>query len=306
MCSGMLAIQDISANLSAGDVRRLKRFPRLALFLAIAAHENSAEGDDPSAVFLGTGWGALSETSNFLTRLFETNEQFPSPIDFIGSVHNAAAGQIAMRFQATGANITMTGGDYSFEQALMAASLLSNSIDDTFLVIGADESHPQLSRLFDRSACGSATLSDGGGALCLKTGPNASGFTIQPVFFESRENNPEVISSLIRRLEQPQQINDRYGVILAGLPAACRPEGEMQLQNLLSLSGFNHPVIDYRKITGEYASASAVAAVMAVKFLQAGKIPQALCRDKPVDLGQKGALIIGMGNFITALEVMPT
>lgn len=64
-------------------------------------------------------------------------------------------------------------------------------------------------------------------------------------------------------------------------------------------------MIDYRKITGEYASASAVAAAMAVKFLQNGKIPEALCRDKPADLGQKGALIIGTGSFITALEVMP-
>jgi 3-oxoacyl-[acyl-carrier-protein] synthase-1/3-oxoacyl-[acyl-carrier-protein] synthase II len=304
-CAGMLGIQDISANLSAGEVRRLKRFPRLALSLAIAAHKNSGESDNPSAVFLGTGWGALSETSDFLTRLFETDEQFPSPIDFIGSVHNAAAGQIAMRFQATGANITMTGGDYSFEQALMAADLLSNSIDDTFLVIGADESHPQLSRLFDRSVSGSAILSDGGGALCLKTGPSASGFTIQPVFFEGRENNPKVISSLVQQLGPSRQINDRYGVILAGLPAACRREGEIQLQNLLALSGFNHPVIDYRKITGEYASASAVAAAMAINFLQDGKIPEALCKDKPVDLSQKGALIIGTGDFITALEVMP-
>jgi len=304
-CAGMLGIRPISANLAAGKVRRLKRFPRLALSLAIAAHENSGEGPDPSSVFLGTGWGALSETSDFLTRLFETNEQFPSPIDFIGSVHNAAAGQIAMRFQATGPNITMTGGDYSFEQALMAASLLSNGIDDTFLVIGADESHPQLSRLFDRSTSGSAILSDGGGALCLKTAASTTGFTIQPVFFESRENNPEVISSLIQRLGQPQQINDRYGLILAGIPAACRHEGEMQLKNLVSLSGFTSPVIDYRKITGEYASASAVAAAIAVKFLQNGKIPEALCRDKPAGLGQKGALIIGTGSFITALEVMP-
>jgi hypothetical protein len=114
-----------------------------------------------------------------------------------------------------------------------------------------------------------------------------------------------VISSLIQHLGQPGQINDRYGVILAGIPAAWRHEGEMQLKNLVSLSGFTHPVIDYRKITGEYASASAVATAMAVKFLQNGKIPETLCREKPVDLGQKGALIIGTGSFITALEVMP-
>ena len=155
-CAGMLDLSEISANLSARQIRRLKRFPRLALSLAIAAHENSGAGDTPAAVFLGTGWGALSETADFLNRLFETDEQFPSPIDFVGSVHNAAAGQIAMQFQATGANITMTGGDYSFEQSLMAADLVSGNIRDGFLVIGADESHPELSRLFDRSVAKSA------------------------------------------------------------------------------------------------------------------------------------------------------
>lgn len=304
-CAGMLSQQEISTNLSAGQVRRLKRFPRLALSLAIAAHENSGAGDAPAAVFLGTGWGALSETSDFLNRLFETDEQFPSPTDFIGSVHNAAAGQIAMQFEATGANITMTGGDYSFEQSLMAADLVSGNMRDGFLVIGADESHPELSQLFDRSVAKSACPADGGGALYLKKETRTSGLTIRSVFFESSANNPAVISSLIQQIEKKQPLNDRYGVILAGLPAASRGEGEIQLQTLLALSGFNHPVIDYRKLTGEFASASAVAAVMAVNFLQAGQIPEAICKNKPGDLATKGALIIGTGDFITAIEVMP-
>jgi 3-oxoacyl-[acyl-carrier-protein] synthase-1/3-oxoacyl-[acyl-carrier-protein] synthase II len=304
-CAGMLDLQEVSANLSAGQIRRLKRFPRLVLSLAVAAHENSGTGDTPAAVYLGTGWGALSETSDFLKRLFETDEQFPSPIDFVGSVHNAAAGQVAMQLNATGANITMTGGDYSFEQSLMTAGLLSKSNNDPFLVIGADESHPELSPLFDRSVSNSSILSDGGGALCLKNGPNASGLTIDSLFFESSQNNPEVISSLIQQLEQLQPINERYGMILAGIPAACRNEGKIQLQTLLSLTGYHHPVIDYRKVTGEFASASAVAAVMAVKFLQEASIPKSLCQDKQVDLSAKGALIIGTGGFITAMEVMP-
>jgi len=125
------------------------------------------------------------------------------------------------------------------------------------------------------------------------------------VFFESSANNPDVISALIKQIEQQQPLNDRYGVILAGLPAACRSKGEIQLQTLLTITGFNQPVIDYRKITGEFASASAVAAVLAVKFLQKGQIPEPLCENKPVELGAKGALIIGTGDFITAMEVMP-
>jgi 3-oxoacyl-(acyl-carrier-protein) synthase len=304
-CAGMLDLMEISANLSAGRVRRLKRFPRLALSLAIAAHANSDAGDTPAAVFLGTGWGALSETSDFLNRLFETDEQFPSPTDFVGSVHNAAAGQIAMHFQAGGANITMTGGDFSFEQSLMAAGLLSDNIRDAFLVIGADEFHPELSQLFDRSVAKSSRPADGGGALYLKKGTGNSGLTIGSVFFESSENNPNVVSSLIQQIEAQQAFNDRYGVILAGLPAACRSQGDIQLQTLLALTGFKHPVIDYRKLTGEFASASAVAAIMAVKFLQQGQIPGPLCEDKPGELGEKGALIIGTGDYFTAMEVMP-
>jgi len=305
VCAGILDIEEISAHLSAARIRRLKRFPRLALSLAIAAHENSGAGDTPAAIFLGTGWGALSETSDFLTRLFETDEQFPSPTDFIGSVHNAAAGQIAMQFQATGPNLTMTGGDYSFEQSLMAAGLVSRNIRDGFLVVGADESHPQLSRLFDRSVAKSACPADGGGALYLKKGTGKSELTIRSVFFEGCENNPGVISSLIQKIEKQQPLNDRYGLILAGFPAARRSKGEVQLQTLLARTGFNHPVIDYRKLIGEFASASAVAAVMAVKFLQEGRIPEPLCEDKPVELGAKGVLIIGTGDYITAMEVMP-
>jgi len=304
-CAGMLDLREISANLSAAQVRRLKRFPRLALSLAIAAHENSGAGDTPAAVYLGTGWGALSETGDFLKRLFKSDEQFPSPTDFVGSVHNAAAGQVAMLFQSTGANITMTGGDYSFEQSLLTAELLSKSDRDLLMVIGADECQSELSRLFDRSVAATTTLADGGGALCLKRGPSASGLRIQSLFFESRHNNPDVISSLIQRLEQIQPLNDRYGLILAGIPAACRREGKKQLQNLLSLSGYHHPVINYRKLTGEFASASAVAAVMAVKFLQNGKIPEPLSQDGPAELIEKGVLIVGTGEFITAVEVMP-
>ena len=51
---------------------------------------------------------------------------------------------------ATGPNITATGGDYSFEQALFAASLAVVDSDDTVLVMGADEHHEILSPLFDK------------------------------------------------------------------------------------------------------------------------------------------------------------
>ncbi|MBW1705192.1 MAG: beta-ketoacyl-[acyl-carrier-protein] synthase family protein [Deltaproteobacteria bacterium] len=303
-CKGTLPQEEISRDLPGRTVRRLKRLPRMALSLAIASHNNSGLSCKPSSVFFGTGWGPLSETYDFLTRLYETEEQFASPIDFIGSVHNAPAAQVAIWFKSTGPNITTTGGDYSFEQSLMAASLLRREPNETILVVGADEAHETLSGLVDGSVLIDDGLSDGGGALCLKRAKTPSGLRVSPSFFENARNNPSVISSLIKDLGGPERINDKYGLVLAGIPGAYGETGNRQLDQFLSGSGFKAPVIDYRKFTGQFASASAVAAVLAIRLAQGREIPKEFCGKEAVDIHGKGILIIGLGNFVTAVEIL--
>ena len=303
-CKGMLSITKISQNLPPKTIRRLKRLPQLTLCLADSAYKNSNLTNTPSSIFFGTGWGALSETYDFLSMLFESNEQFSSPTDFTGSVHNAPAGQVAIHFKSTGPNITTSGGDYSFEQSLIVANLISSDIDDTMLVIGADESHEVLSGLFDKSTRLDETASDGGGGLYLKRTEIDSGVKIFPAFFENTYENPSVISSLIRSLGGPDKINDDYGAIFAGIPAAYREKGAKQLDEFLALSGFKRLVIDYRRFMGEFASASAVATVLAVQFAQNGEIPGGLIGDKTFNLDEKDILIAGLGNFITAIQVL--
>ncbi|OQY60626.1 MAG: hypothetical protein B6245_00470 [Desulfobacteraceae bacterium 4572_88] len=309
-CKGTLSLSEISMNLPSKTVRRLKRLPRLAMSLSLAAHKDSGLSDSPSSVFMGTGWGALSETHDFLNKLFESDERFSSPADFIGSVHNAAAAQIAILLKSTGPNITVTGGDYSFEQALITAGFLANhnSDDDssgTVLLVGADEFHHTLSPLFDRSVLSDENVSDGGGALCLKQGCASCGPKISPVFFEIAENNPSVIQRLVRTLGNPKRINEKFASVFAGIPAAFRKRGEKQLQEFLLAAGFRNPVIDYRKLLGEFASASATATVLAVRFVRNGEIPLKLNRGQKCRLDRKGILMIGLGNFLTASEVMP-
>ncbi len=303
-CKGMVPDSVVTEGLSPKVIRRLKRLPRLTLSLASAAHANSGLPDAPSSVFFGTGWGALSETYDFLTKLFESEEQFTSPIDFIGSVHNAPAGQVAIQFGSVGPNITTTGGDYSFEQALMLAGLMAKDIDDTLFVIGSDESHGVLSGLFDRSVRTDDTLSDGGGGLCLRRSESSAGLRTSVVFYENSKNNPSVISSLIASLAGEEGIKEKYGAILAGIPAGCRKRAEEQLRDFLSLSGFEGPVIDYRRFTGEFASASAVASVLAIRFVDRRELPGRLCGGETVYLRGKGILLIGLGDFVTATEVI--
>lgn len=300
-CGGMLALAEISANLPPRAVRRLKRLPRLALSLAREALDNAEHASEPSGVFFATGWGALTETNDFLNRLFENQERFSSPMDFVGSVHNAPAGEIAMMFDATGPNITMTGGDSSFEQALIAASVMGDSTGAPFLVIGADECHQRLSPLFDFSVSCTQTLCDGGGGLCLKRAE--TGLMVRPVFFRRADEEKHPIQSLVKRLGGANAVKNRFGAIFAGIPAGCRQTGEKQVHMFQTLTGSVAPVLDYRKQTGEFASASAAAVSLAAACVQQDLIPPQPGGKEPIALNGGAVLVLGTGKNLTAIEV---
>ncbi|MBI9083730.1 MAG: beta-ketoacyl synthase chain length factor [Desulfobacterales bacterium] len=304
-CSGALPLAQISEGLLPRLIRRLKRLPRMSLALAVAAHAHAGGVDPPEAVFFGTGWGALSETHDFLTGLFESDDKFTSPTDFIGSVHNAPAGQIALYFGANGANVTASGGDYSFEQALVCADLAATG-PAPFLVLGADEFHPALSPRFDPSVGKTEPFSDGGGAMVLSRDKESDGPAIAPVLFENGRNHPLGLSALVRRLTAEAGVNDHYGAVFVGIPAAARAAGEEQLAGFLKQTGFSGPVVDYRKWTGEFAAASAVAAVLAARYVAAGRVPAAMTGKAPVALDRRGILVLGLGSWVTAVEVMPS
>ncbi len=302
--SGMAPAKAIMAGLNESAVRRLKRLPRMALSLAIAAHGSSGCAEPPASVFFGTGWGGLSETHDFLSRLFSTEERFTSPIDFIGSVHNAPAGQVAIHFQAKSANITLTDGDYSFEQALFSAGLIAHEALGTTMVIGADEYHEKLTPLFDASAACASIASDGGCGLLLQPIDAARGVRIAPLFLSNDPCSDRTMQNLILVLGGSENISKKYGAIFAGIPAASRDKGREQLALFINAAGCDCPVIDYREITGEFASASAVAAVIAVDCVRAGELPAGLCRAASGSLHGRGILLLGLGQCITAVEIL--
>lgn len=311
--SGALPLAELSEGLPVRLVRRLKRLPRMALALASAALENAGGDAKPAGVFWGTGWGALSETHDFLRGLFESEERFPSPTDFIGSVHNAPAGIVATHFGATGPNLTLTGGDESFEQALLAASLTGADVDGPFLVLGADEHHAVLSPMLDASVAASpGAPADGGGALLVEAVPADAepdgGASIVPAFLAPAESN--AMDDLVEKLGGPERIRSRFALILAGIPAAFRVAGNGRLESFREAVGFQGPILDYRRITGEFASASATAAALAVRWVREGEVPAmpvfgGELADVPFALGNRGVLILGLGKTLAAVEVAP-
>lgn len=301
--AGTAELAAISRKLPPRLIRRLKRLSRMTLALAAGAVEDSGLDGQPASVFMGTGWGALSETYDFLTGLVDSGDQFPSPTDFVGSVHNGPAGQAAIMFGATGANITVSGGDYSFEQALLAADLCLENTGEKALVLGADEGHHVLSPLFDPSIAPQAPLADGGGAFFLSRKSEGAACLVHIPFYP-RPATEGCIDSLLESLGGVQILQGRYALLLAGIPAAEREEGERQLTGFLEKSGLTAPVVRYRQFTGEFASASAVAAVMAVSFLAAGKAPGKLVSGDDIALEGRtgGILLLGLGRALSALE----
>jgi 3-oxoacyl-(acyl-carrier-protein) synthase len=300
---GTVSGEDILKPLSEKAVRRLKRLPRLVLSLVISACETIPESATPRAVFFGTGWGGLSETHDFLKKLFTSGERFTSPTDFIGSVHNAPAGQAAIHFQATGPNITTTGGECAFEQALFCADLLGR--DEPILLVGADEYHDILSPLFDASVILEGPPTDGGGALYLTRQKSGASCQVVPAFMAYTGTDGPFISEMVSALGGSDRIRDRYGLVLAGIPAAQREKGKNQMEAFLSLTGFPHPVVDYRRFLGEFASASAVATVLAVQLVEGGDASGVFCGQDFCPLEGRGILVLGFGHQMTALEVSP-
>lgn len=301
-CKGVLNAANLSRSLKPSLVRRLKRLPRMALALSSAAVEDSQIPCELSAVFWGTGWGPLSETYDFLTKLYDSGEKFPSPTDFIGSVHNAPAGQTALHIKAEGPNITTTGGDYSFEQALFTASLTAHEISGPFLVMGADEYHNEFSSLFDCSVRIEKSPSDGGGALCMVTSKVKDAPLVDLVFFGNADHDPDIINALFEKAGG-RKVAECFGVILAGLPSAYRRRGESQLKKFMKLTGCKCPVIDYRRLFGEFASASAVAVSLAAVFKRDDEIPESLRGNANASLAGKGILVLGFGKFVTAIKI---
>jgi 3-oxoacyl-(acyl-carrier-protein) synthase len=301
--AGTVANDTISRDLPPGLIRRLKRLPRMALSLAVNAHRESGFEEKPMSIFMGTGWGALSETYDFLTRLTKSDEQFPSPTDFVGSVHNSPASQAAILFGATGVNITTSGGDYSFEQALISAELLLGDTDKTALVLGADEGHEPLSPLLDASIRPETRLADGGGGLYLGRQRKGAKCCVRVPFYQSGLTD-DAMPALMDSLGGQRKLQEEYALVLAGLPAAARENGERQLQRFMTLSALAVPVIRYRQYTGEFASASAAAAVMAVSFLETGLVPGALLKGGDLTLAGKRTkiLVLGLGPCLSAME----
>jgi hypothetical protein len=298
-------------SLSPRQLRRLKRLPRIVSGLAADILLGASPLPAPDSLIFGTAWGALTETYDFLTHLFAHDERYPSPTDFVGSVHNAPAGQVAMRHQITGANITLTGGERSFEQAFQAACLQGTHGDRNVLLISADEYHSDFSALLDAPASASFQPADGGAAFYLSPAEaDTASASIELLYYGRRLAERNCPASRIQfEIERAQAALCQSGkplkvaAVLHGGSEHLRCMSRAQLESFRHRTGISAPYIDYRLWLGNFPTVSATAVSTALGFLQAGRLPEAMCPDGEVAIDNRAILILNLGQRITLFAV---
>lgn len=100
------------------DARRMSRFSQLALLGALPLREQITP-DTP--IFLGSPFASPSKFNNMFTQL--TEQDLPSPLDFMANLNNAATFLLAQQFQTTAPSIFVAVDSHSFWQSLQLARL---------------------------------------------------------------------------------------------------------------------------------------------------------------------------------------
>ncbi|MCB2187985.1 MAG: beta-ketoacyl-[acyl-carrier-protein] synthase family protein [Deltaproteobacteria bacterium] len=292
---GMVPPEVLTRGLDQGILRRTKRTSQMALALATAA---VAPGlPRPQAVYHATVLGSQSETQDFLQDLLASGERHASPIDFMGSVHNAPAGRVAMHLAAPGPNLTLTGLDTAFEEAILAACLTSRGQEAPCLVLGAEEFHPRLTPLWHPGAAAGQPL-EGGAAFLARPGTTPRGLWVQPCCLN--RDQPQSVEEMLEALDGPGRVARDCGLVLAGLPAGELARAAEQLDLFVSLTRLAAPVVNFHDLLGQTPAAGPLAAAMALALLEAGRAEAGLTRGESVDLTGKAILLLNLGRRLSA------
>lgn len=128
------------------QLRRMSKGLRMGLTAAkVAINDAGIQAEDLSAITVGTAYGMLRDSENFLGNMVRQNETMLNPTAFIQSTHNTIAGAIALSIQCNVHNMTFVHKAQSFESALLDAELKLGQYPDKKVVVGGvDEKNDTL------------------------------------------------------------------------------------------------------------------------------------------------------------------
>ncbi len=165
--TGLARDKDLEPLKRQADFRKATRNMMLA-WLAVEEALAPLGGVLPeeSAMVLGSGFGELEVTRNFLKGLADSG--LARPLLFQNSLHNATLGFLAMKLELRGPSITLSNRCFTGENCLETAmQLLEQGPSRYCLAIGVDTLVPELAEALNAIYPVPVTIGEGAAALLL-------------------------------------------------------------------------------------------------------------------------------------------
>jgi 3-oxoacyl-[acyl-carrier-protein] synthase II len=284
---------DYRGRVDPALIRRMSRIIKMGVATAgECLHEAGVE--NPDAIITGTAYGCLADTILFLTRIIEGKEGMLTPTAFIQSTHNTVGGQIALMLKCHGYNNTFVHRGFSFESALLDATMLLQEKEATHVLAGGideitDTSHAILSRfgLYKRSPAG-----EGAAFFLLSSAPGAGAYAKLDgltTFYkpkDSEEIGRHIDSFLTRHSTRMKDVD----LIITGNNGYGKGDAIYQ-QAERSVFG-DCASIPYKHLCGEYPTSTSFALWLATQIVRSGHLPSGpLSAPRPVSAPVKKILI---------------
>jgi 3-oxoacyl-[acyl-carrier-protein] synthase II len=252
------------------SIRRMSKIIRIGVAAAVLALKEAGI-EKPDAIVAGTGLGCVTDTTQFLTKVVENKEEALNPTPFIQSTHNTIASQIALLFQCLGYNQTYSQRGFSFENALLdALMMLKEKSANQILVGGIDEATAVSTEIFDRIGFSNVTHGEGAAFFVLSDSTTGAWAKIAGMRTAYKPKSSQEVTAQIKSLLDSANTRDTdIDLILLG---AC---GDVKYDFVMNdvVAPLPAPTYLFKKLCGEYSTASSFALWLAAMALKKGFIP---------------------------------
>ena len=280
---------DYKNILDAKQLRRMSKIIRMGVATALTCLKEAGE-ENVDAIVTGTAYGCMEDSENFLKNIVVQNEEMLSPTAFIQSTHNTVGAQIALILKCHNYNNTFVHKGFSFEHALIDATLLFHENQAQTVLAGSDDEITDFTfgilkrfgfykslpvtnlNLFESSTKGSIA-GEGTAFFLLTNKPSDENYAILDAVdtFYNPANQFE-IKNRINQFLSAQKINaDDIDLIITGKNGNCKNDARYEdLQTDIFKSA---TAINYKHLCGEYPTSSSFALWLAANIIKKKKLP---------------------------------
>ncbi len=294
-------------------LRRMNILSRYAVAAARLAIDDSKSAADPaSGVALGTVFGPVQTSVDYMREYVEKGSSLASPQLFAESVANAAGSHVAIEFGLRGFNVTFTQRESSALAALMyGASQIVKGAVHSALVGGVEEVNDVIFSVLDSigalaRACGESderarpfdrrrngmVLGEGGAAMMLETAPKREPYAWVSGFGIARDitatisdwgTGAEAVAAAMRAAIDDAGIQPcEVDAIYASANSTMRAD-RLEMRAIESSFEPIPPVVAAKGCFGEYAAAGALQLIAASLALRDQRLHPSSGFEQPED-----------------------